>query len=291
MALVIFTGEDSFRARRALHALLEKERGRGPARIESFDADESDNLAHTLAAFFNARTLWQERKIAVVRAASWSGAVPKVAESDLLVLLLEQSPRTAPKGAVVTSFPLLKGAELAEWIRNAAKDLGNDLAADLARALIELHGSDTEAIWNELMVLSSANPGKPLTLEDLKTFRAWIPHVKDFAFVDSVLAKDRPRALRLLHHTLAEGVSPLLILANLAAHFRAMLVAKTDGKSADVFFRGRHPFWVSKISEHAERFTEQELRAALRRLWRLDYAIKTGIYSPEIAIETFVLGV
>lgn len=291
MPVVIFAGEDKFRARRALQEFLAAEREKTPALVKSFDADDEEDLPAALAAFFNKDTLWHERKIAVVRAASWSGKLPALTDSDLLLLLLEKPPRTAPKNAVLKSFPVLKGVQLAKWIRDAAKELGNDLAPDLPPALIELHGSDTEAIWNELMILSSANPGTRIALEDLKTFRTWIPHVRDFAFVEAVLGKNRTQALRLLHHTLAEGVSPLLILANLAAHFRAMLVASADGKAADKFFAGRHPFWVSKIQEYAARFTEKELRGALRRLWRLDYSIKTGKYPPEIAIEEFVLGV
>lgn len=290
MAVVIFAGEDSFRARRALQEFLEKARGGAPAPVHTFDADNEEDLPRALAAFFDERTLWRERKIAVARAASWSGPLPNIPDPDLLLLLLEKPPRTAPKNAIVELFPRLKGDALFKWIRAAAKALGNDIAPDLPPALVELHGSDTEAIWNELLILSSADPGKRLTLEDLKAFRTWIPHVRDFAFIDAVLAKDRKQALRFLHHTLAEGTSPLLILANLAAHFRAMLVANTPGNAAEKFFSGRHPFWISKIREHAARFTEQELRDALKRLWRADYAIKTGKYSPEIAVEEFVLG-
>jgi DNA polymerase-3 subunit delta len=289
MAIVIFAGEDSFRLQMELKKFLKKEAAGVSFRI--FDSAAEENIGRELTNFFQRATLWKERRIAVIKAPKWEGKLPAITEPDLLVLALEKIPaRKIWKNVRIEEFPKLEGAKLSRWIQETAKELGNAVSTDLISALIELHGSDTGSIWNELMVLSCFRPGKILTASDLKTFRTWLPHVKDFALIDALLQKNRKQALYLLHLTLAEGVSPLLILANIASHFRALLVAKTNTKSKAEFFQGKHPYWVAKISQHAKRFTEKELREALRRLWRLDHAIKTGIEPPEIALEAFVLG-
>lgn len=290
MPVVIFTGEDPFRLIRKAREMLHDNEG-GAAVTQSFDEESNENFPDVIRRFFDERTLWNDRKIAIARAASWTGKLPAVTGNDLLILILKKPPATLPKNIAVMSFPVLKGAGIAKWIIESGNELGNVIQRDLADALIELHGSDTGAIWNELMILSSAKPGEKLSADDLKMFRLWIPHVKDFAFVNAVLAKNRKHALGLLRKTLAEGASPLLVLGNLAAHFRAMLVTKGDKQTARRYFAGKHPFWVSEISKHAERFTQEELRSALKRLWRADHAIKTGSHAQDTALEEFVLGV
>jgi DNA polymerase III delta subunit len=290
MAIVIFAGEDSFRLQMELKKFLEKEAPGAPFRI--FDSASEAELNRELTLFFQTPGLWQERRIAVVKIPKWEGRLPEIRDPDLLVLALGKTPASGIRSNVrLEEFPPLQGAELSRWIRKTAKELGNAVSADLVSALMEIHGSDTGSIWNELMVLSCFKPGKILTASDLKKFRAWIPRVRDFAFIEAVSTKDRKEALRLLLASLNEGVTPLAMLGSLESHFRAMLVAKAGGKAAAEFFAGRHPYWVSKIKQAASAFNEVELKTYLARLWRTKFLIKTGKHLPEIALEEFVLGV
>jgi DNA polymerase III delta subunit len=289
MPIVILGGEDLFRLDRALKKFLEKEAS-GIA-IQTFESNSAEDIRWQLLEFFRTRSLWQEPKVAVAKIPSWRGNLPEIPTPDLLILILEKTPPAGiSKKARVETFPALKAAELFKWIRESAKELGNTAAPDLVLALVTLHGSDTAAIWNELVLLSCFKPDEKLSAEDLKTFRSWVPRPKDFAFVEAVLAKNRKQAVRFLFQNLNEGIEPMKILGGLEAHFRAMLVAKSGDKTAQDFFSGKHPFWVSKIKYAAMRFEEKELKASLRRIERALLAIKTGKHSPKTALEEFVIG-
>ncbi len=288
--VIIFAGEDTFRTRKALEELLNKEKSKGELRIQKFDAKE-DNFKEKLRAFLEESTLWNERKIAIVKATSWNEEIFQISESDLLIFFLEKLPKITPKNAILKLFPILKGNQLLEWIRDSAKELGNEISYDLQISLLELYGSNTEAIWNELTILSCFRPGKRLNLDDLKELRTWIPHPKDFALVDALLNKNRKLALRLLHQSLLHGISPLSIAANIASHFRAMLMLKKADKVAKKFFEGKHPFWISKIRKYAAKFSEKEIKDFIKRLALFDYSIKTGRQQAEIALEELVLGI
>jgi DNA polymerase III delta subunit len=289
MPAIIFSGEDFFRLGRSLKKFLEKEAA-GVA-IQTFEPDSVEDLKWKLQEFFKARSLWLEPRVAVAKIPSWQGSLPEIPAPDLLILILEKTPPASiSKKTRVETFPNLRGAELSKWIRESTKELGNTATPDLISALVTLHGSDTAAIWNELALLSCFKPEEKLSGEDLKTFRSWVPRAKDFAFVEAVLAKNRKQALRFLLQNLNEGIEPMKILGGLEAHFRAMLVAKFGDKTAQEFFSGKHPFWVSRIEYAAMRFEEKELKASLRRIERALLAIKTGKHSPKTALEEFVIG-
>jgi DNA polymerase III delta subunit len=289
MPAIIFSGEDFFRLGRALKKFLEKEAA--GATIQTFESDSAEDLKLRLREFFRARSLWQEPRVAVAKIPSWQGNLLEIPAPDLLIFVLKKlPPLSIAKKARVETFPILKAAELSKWIRESAKEFGNSASPDLVSALIALHGSDTAAIWNEIVLLSCFKPEEKLSGKDLKTFRSWVPRAKDFAFVEAVLAKNRKQALRFLMQNLNEGIEPMKILGGLEAHFRAMLVAKSGDKTAQDFFSGKHPFWVSKIEYAAMRFEEKELKASLRRIERALLAIKTGKHSPKTALEEFVIG-
>lgn len=289
MSIVIFAGEDSFRLQSALKKFLNKE---APgASTQTFESDSSEEITLELREFFKAVTLWQERRIAIAKTPAWKGKLPETTTGDLLILALEKPPTASiSKNARVELFPQLKGAELSAWIREIAKGLGNSADSSLVSALIQLHGSDSAAIWNELMTLSCFKPREKLSANDLKTFRSWLPQIGDFAFVEAVLNRNRGRSLSLLLQSLNTGVAPLSLLAGITTNFRAMLVAKCGDASTEKFFAGRHPFWISKINQASEKFSEDELKNQLRRLERAERMIKTGKHAPETALEEFVLG-
>lgn len=301
MPTIIFAGEDTFRLRAALRKFLDTQAS--GAKTQSFESDTSEDLVQELREFFQTSTLWQERKVAIVKAPSWKNPLPEVTDPDLLILALEKPP---PAGILkktrLETFPKLKGAGLSKWIRGTAAEFGSEIDTALVSLLVELHGSETEAIWNELTILSCFKPGEKLSAKDLRAFRSWVPRVRNFAFVEAVLAKNRRQALRLLLYSLEEGAAPLALLAGLAAQFRAMLVAKSDGTessradaslpstAAAAFFAGKHPFWLSKIEQASREFSEDELKAQLRRLERADWLIKTGKHSPSTALEEYIVG-
>lgn len=289
--VIIFAGDDAFRLRHALAGRLARERTPGTI-LETFDFGNSGENPEIIAKFFETPTLLRERKIALVYAESWDTEFPRPHDPDILIVAAKKIPKTRAKALEIETFPKLAGAELAAWIRTAAKESGAVIAPAAARQLIELHGSDTEGIWNDLQIFTAWKPGEEITETDIRTFRRGLATPGDFAFIEAVLGKDRKRALGFLLRELENGEPPLAILRNLAGHFRAMLAAKSNNAdSVKRFFAGRHPFWISKIKQHAAGFEEQELRTALRRLLEADRKIKTGAHPAERALEEFVLGV
>lgn len=303
--VIVFYGEDEFRMRLEVRERISDSAKKEPARIKTFEiADEKD--LEEIFAFLSAAELWQEKKIATAKFFEWSRDLAKTLKNEAekrnnfdANILFVLAPRGGNGAKIANAeyklFPLLAGRALASWIQNTAAKFGNTIDAPALRAVSELHGRNTENIWNELLLLSCWKPGGKIETNDIAVFRKELPAPEDFALVETMAAGNRKDALRLLYYELMNGKPPLMILGSITAYFRAMLVAKFsenrgEDDAANKFFARNHPFWVSNIARASRRFSEDEILRAFRKLWRIDRAAKTGEHKPEMLLEEFIIG-
>lgn len=301
--IIVFHGEDEFRMRMEVRERIANIASEDAARVKTFEIAEK-NLEEVFG-FLSAAELWQEKKIAVAKFTEWpddlAGILKEGAEkqnnfgADILFVLAPRSGKGAKiPNAEYKLFPSLGGRELASWIQKTAAKFGNIVDTPAANSIAELHGQNTESIWNDLLVLSCWKPNGKIGANDIAVFHKELPSPKDFALIETLLAGTRKKALKLLCYEFAKQKSPLMLLGSIVTHFRAMLVAKfdegRDGDAAKKFFAPNHPFWVSKIKQASMRFSEEKIKRALLKLWKIDRAAKTGEHEPEILLEEFILG-
>ena len=97
------------------------------------------------------------------------------------------------------------------------------------------------------------------------------------------------QALHLLHQHLEKGESPVYLLAMINYQFRNILEIK------DLLERGLplsrsllHPFVARKSFQQAQRFSFDELKKIYRKIFEIDYGMKTGKIEPQTALDLFI---
>jgi DNA polymerase III subunit delta len=117
-----------------------------------------------------------------------------------------------------------------------------------------------------------------------------------FAFVDSLAAGDRNRALALLEDLIATGEAPLRLTFmirrqfQLVARARALLDRGTPQKELSSRLKVP-PFVARKLEEQGRELDEEDLERALAQIQDLEGGLKGGSdLSDELQVEMTVLG-
>jgi DNA polymerase-3 subunit delta len=228
--------------------------------------------------------------------------VPRVPETTALVILVPEAleethplVEAAKRYGTARAFTPPKGSALEDWLAKRAKANGATLSREASRLLVESLGSDQRQLALEVDKLATyAGQGGHITIE---TVRALTPVARQgyvFDLTDALARRDRARALTLLHELLAQGESPLGIVAITATQTRAMLKVKSLSERGMRPFQiaqqtGLNPFVVEKSLPLARQFTFEELEATHRRLLDVDLTLKRSRMTPEMALDLLVL--
>lgn len=197
-------------------------------------------------------------------------------------------------GEVAECAPL-KEADLPNWLRQRARELGGEIQADAAALLAQRLPEDLYAADSELRkVLLHAGQGNAATRADVAAVVAGADEGDIFALLDAIGRRDAKHALERLAALLRTGEPPIRILFMIARQLRLILGAAALGQ------RGYAPKEIEKslgVSPYAARiavgqrrhFTGPELVASLERVLAADLAIKTGSAEPGAALELLVV--
>jgi DNA polymerase III subunit delta len=116
-----------------------------------------------------------------------------------------------------------------------------------------------------------------------------------FAFVDSLAAGDRVRALGLLEDLISTGEPPLRVTHMVRRQFRLVARARAllaRGASQEEVARGLKvpPFVVRKLGEQARSLDDEDLEVALDLVLNLERGLKGGSdLGDELQVELAVL--
>jgi len=169
------------------------------------------------------------------------------------------------------------------------------LARDAAELLIELAGDDLVRLYREVDKLALfAHKKKVIDVRDVELLIGHNRMFNAFAVIDACLAGSAAQAVNRLRSMFAADKSAeYTVVGAFAYHLRRMFNAKA------LLEKGLHPEEVAKrlqIWSNKEAFFAQlrqvslkHLGSALQRLAAIDYAIKTGQTTAEVAIERLVL--
>ena len=324
----LFFGEDTFRAHEAVEELrreVDAGGGLGGAATEidgaSARPEELLNASQTMPLLGGQRLIIvrgllgrfegkrgarrkksQDDEQATGALGDWQQVVdslPALPESTLLVFvdgkLGARNPMLAEvrKVAEVQQFDELGKGELAGWIMDRAELYGARLEPRATAAMAELIGGDLWTIDSELRKLATYAGDDAVSEDVVRELVSQVREANAFALADAVVEGRAEAAIKLFQQRMADGDSPLRLLALIARQYRLLIQAKElqaqNVRPADIGKRlGIHSFVAQRILQQAPPYSIEQLRAAYARLLEADLSIKRGIYDDETALELLI---
>jgi DNA polymerase III subunit delta len=193
-------------------------------------------------------------------------------------------------------------ADAARWAVEEAQREGAKLEPDAARELVDALGADMMLVTAELekLVLYAAER-QQITLGDVETMVLAAKQRSLYELTDAISAKDKPRALLLLHGLLnaSDGGEDAAIghLYMLARTFRQMLVILEKGVRDQraiwqALWQGFRmpPFAAEDLIRQARRYKgRRELMRAIRLVARADVELRSNPPDKRLVLERLVI--
>lgn len=201
-------------------------------------------------------------------------------------------------------FSPLEGPLLQNWIRRRLAQLGATAEASVINQLALIIGPDLWRMDQEISKLinychSSLNSPQPstinpqplvITIQVITDLIHRDPTGDIFQCLDALAKRDAPTALRHLRARISLGDSPLYLLSMIVYGFRTLLIIqdRLEHQPSATSAPGIHPYVWRKSAQQIKLFTHSSLRSIYRFLLDVDYAAKTGIIEPAVALDLFV---
>ena len=189
-----------------------------------------------------------------------------------------------------------------KWVTAAAESRNVKFDPDAARELVDALGADMMLIASEFEKLLLYVEGKNrVTLGDVETMVLAAKQRSLYELTDAITAKDRPRALLLLHGLLnaSDGGEDAAIghLYMLARTFRQMLIISEknvrDPRAIwQVLWQGFRmpPFAAEDLIKQARRYkSRRELTRAIRLVARADLELRSSPANKLLVLERLIL--
>lgn len=295
----LIAGEDPCLAEEALEELVQAALGKGREHsLELLRGDET-----TWARVVDvARTgsLFADRRAVVVRnAEALKGEGEEMVRylddptpelSLILVAAKVDKRKTLWKAisdrAEVRSAAPLKGQQLRAYVAERVRRRGLRLTGDGFSELLERVGQDLQRLMGELEKLEAFAEGRrqPLDAAEVSSVLGRGLGRPLYKLADAMTARRGPEALALLQEMLGDGEPSLLVLSALHRAVRTARAAldldrmrlPQDQLAARLGLRPNQAFKVPELMRAARRWSDEDLRAALRALDQADRRIKTG---------------
>jgi DNA polymerase III subunit delta len=191
--------------------------------------------------------------------------------SDLLA-------KAVAKAGQVLTYAAPRPRDLPGWVRAQFELRGAAADQDAARALVEIVGDDLATLATEADKIATWAGGDPITRADVEALATPARESTAWAITDAWGERDLPALLAAAEAELGRR-DPFAISTRLASHValvRSVQLLAAEGVNArEIAKRLKvHEFRIRKARGHADRYTHDELDAAVVRLAALDAAIK-----------------
>ena len=302
MTVYLLLGDDEERKSRGVEKL------RAGRTVEAYDASVTG--PETLVSACNSFSLFGEGPFVVLRdldawnAAQKAGIVDYLKDpspgSDLILIGKKLGAREKLLSAVqnageVYTFDQPKGKALIRWLAGHAKKMDLDLPEDVAEDLVNRCSGDKMRLLQETDKLALYVDDRTATHDDVAALCPADLQSNIFAFVDSLTAGQRDKALVMLEDLISTGEPPLRLTFmirrqfQLVARARALLERGTPRKELSSRLKVP-PFVARKLEEQGNKLDEQDLERALTRIQHLEGGLKGGSdLSDELQVEMSVL--
>lgn len=231
---------------------------------------------------------------------SIAAVLKNVPESTVLVLLEDKITGSntlfneIAEKAVVRSFPLLKDAQLRQWIRSRIAEEGGSISQKAIDLLVRLIGSNLWIMSSELEKLVLFSEGRRIEEEDVTALVGYIQQVNVFAMVDAIIESKVELAEKSLHNLLQQGVAPVYLLYMLSRQIQMILRVRElrNQKKSKAEMQNRlgltSEYALRKTIEQSGRYSLPRLTEMYQYLLEADLSIKTGKYSGELALDILI---
>jgi len=303
MTVYLLLGDDEERKSRGVEKL------RAGRTVDAYDA--STTGPETLVSACNSYSLFGEGPFVVLKDLdAWNAAQKAVIVeyledpspgSDLILLGKKLGARerllsTVKNAGEVHTLDQPTGKALVRWLVGHAKKLGLDLPEEVAEDLTNRCSGDKMRLLQETEKLALYVGDGTAIHDDVAALCPPDVQSNIFAFVDSLAAGDRNRALALLEDLIATGEPPLRLTFmirrqfQLVARARALLDRGTPQKELSSRLKVP-PFVARKLEEQGRELDEEDLERALAQIQDLEGGLKGGSdLSDELQVEMTVLG-
>jgi DNA polymerase III subunit delta len=302
----LLTGSDRPKIGRALRRLRTRF---GDEAVELMSADTVSG--EDVAGSLNSLGLFGAGRLVVVQGVErWKkadvealdGYLTDPVDGAVLALVADEPPKNdalgrlvAQRGGEVLAYDIPKPKDPSVWVRSEFVRMGAQVTDDAARRLVEIAGDDIAFLEQEVEKLATWAGGEQIGPQEVEALAVPVQESPVWALSDSWGSRDVGEVLAACEAELEKGVEPFLISVRLAAQVglvRAVQALADEGHGArEIAGRlKKHEFRVRKALGHAERYSRDELDAAIVRLAELDAALKgASRLSNELELERALL--
>ncbi len=191
-------------------------------------------------------------------------------------------------------FSPLQTKDLPAWIRTHLKSLDTEIDQIAISRLTELVASDLLTLTNELnKLVAAAMPSRRITVDLVDQLVRRSREHMNWDLTDSIVSRNRRKALQVLRNFLDDGVEPVLLTGIIAASFRRLALAKEmlgrGASSGEIFSEVRVPqFKQRDYLAMLNRIDSRALSQMIQRIADTDLAIKTSKATPRMQMEMLV---
>jgi len=163
---------------------------------------------------------------------SFGAYLDKIPDSTVVVLregrIAGDNPlfRELADKAVVKTFPLLRDAELRQWLRRCAVEEGGSISPQAVDLLTKLVGSNLWILASEINKLVLFTSGRRIEEEDVKALVSYTQQANVFAMVDAIVEFKAELAEQWLEQLLQRGAAPAYLLTMLSRQIQMIVRAK-----------------------------------------------------------------
>jgi len=302
MSVYLLLGDDEERKARGVEKL------RAGRTVEAYDGSATG--PESVVSACNSFSLFGDGPFVVLRNLdSWNAAQKAVvvdylqdpaAGSDLILIGTKLGARerllsAVKKSGEVHTFEQPTGKALVKWLVGHAKKSGLDLPEEVAEDLTARCSGDKMRLLQETEKLALYVGEGEATHDDVAVLCPPDVQSNIFAFVDSLAAGDRDRALRLLEELISTGEPPLRLTFmirrqfQLVARARALIESGTPQREIASTLKVP-PFVARKLDEQGRKLDDEDLERALALIQNLESGLKGGSeLSDDFQVEMTVL--
>ena len=187
----------------------------------------------------------------------------------------------------------IESHDLNNYIYNYFKENNYNIDMSLVRLIIDKVKYDLSNIINECdKLMNYKDTDKNITKVDIDNIIR--ENIEDdiFALTNSILEKDVKKSIKIYKDLLLVGEEPIKLIVMVANQFRLLLQVKLMVKNgykqiemASII--KEHPYRV-KLALSSD-YTQEEIIKNLKKLYQLDYDIKTGAIDKNFGFELYLL--
>lgn len=188
-----------------------------------------------------------------------------------------------------------KKNDLTDILKNMFE--GYNISIQDIRFMIDRCGNNLDILSQEVNKIKIyKDEDKNITKEDIINLTSKNIDIDIFGFVDTIVNKNKNKALEIYKEMLINGEEPIKILVILANQFRIIYQAKElykQGYSGNdiATMIGIHPYRIKLALKNAINYNSDTLLDYLEKLADLDYDIKIGNIESSLGLEMFILSI